>query len=86
MNTVIIVNLNGKAYKLEEAGAEALRAYLDQAPAARTSTPTSSSKAFARNTQNMPKKATGTTSPKRNCTRQSAEAGSTSVTRRTGSA
>ena len=33
MNTVIIVNLNGKAYKLEEAGAEALRAYLDQAHA-----------------------------------------------------
>ena len=33
MNTVIIVNLNGRAYKLEEAGAEALRAYLDQAHA-----------------------------------------------------
>ena len=33
MNTVITINLNGKAYKLEEAGAEALRAYLDQAHA-----------------------------------------------------
>ena len=33
MNTVITINLNGKAYKLEEAGADALRAYLDQASA-----------------------------------------------------
>ena len=33
MNKVITINLNGRAYQLEESGYEALRAYLDQAAA-----------------------------------------------------
>ncbi|HVN26161.1 MAG TPA: PspC domain-containing protein [Candidatus Paceibacterota bacterium] len=33
MNKVITINLNGRAYQLEEAGYETLRAYLDQAAA-----------------------------------------------------
>src|ERR1700722_1027421 len=33
MNKVITINLNGRAYQLEESGYEALRAYLDNASA-----------------------------------------------------
>ncbi|HYM36036.1 MAG TPA: hypothetical protein VET48_11605, partial [Steroidobacteraceae bacterium] len=33
MNKVVIANLNGNAYQLEEAGYEALRQYLDRAAA-----------------------------------------------------
>ena len=33
MNKVVTINLNGRAYKLEEAGYDSLRAYLDQAGA-----------------------------------------------------
>ena len=33
MNKVVTINLNGRAYQLEESGYESLRAYLDEASA-----------------------------------------------------